>query len=229
MKNSKSKFRRVLRNFFIASDEERDGTMSDRVSGLRRYVSQAKRHFVKGGRFAWLESTFEAFESFLFVPDKTTPRQGCQIRDAVDLKRTMITVVIALMPALLFGIWNIGYQHYLALGEKVSFWFTIGYGLAKALPVIVVTYVTGLAIEFTFAQIRHHQVNEGFLVTGLLIPMVLPHTLLRQDARIGRIRPRFLLCNPWSQYSFNPVLSHLQGSQKVKTFHHGQKSSGNQF
>ena len=174
MKNSKSKFRRVLRNFFIASDEERDGTMSDRVSGLRRYVSQAKRHFVKGGRFAWLESTFEAFESFLFVPDKTTPRQGCQIRDAVDLKRTMITVVIALMPALLFGIWNIGYQHYLALGEKVSFWFTIGYGLAKALPVIVVTYVTGLAIEFTFAQIRHHQVNEGFLVTGLLIPMVLP-------------------------------------------------------
>ena len=171
---SPSKVRQALRDFFIASKEEREGGVSDRVGGLRRYVSKIKPHFVKGGRFAWLESTFEAFESFLFVPDQTTPRKGCQIRDAVDLKRTMITVVIALMPALLFGIWNIGYQHYLALGEQVSFWYMLGFGLAKALPVIIVSYVTGLAIEFTFAQIRHHQVNEGFLVTGLLIPMVLP-------------------------------------------------------
>jgi Na+-transporting NADH:ubiquinone oxidoreductase subunit B len=168
-----SNFRRALRDFFVASKEEQDGTLNDRISGLRRYVSKIKPNFVEGGRFAWLQSTFEAFESFLFVPDETT-KQGCQIRDAVDLKRTMITVVIALMPALLFGIWNIGYQHYLALGETVSFWYMIGFGLAKALPIIVVSYVTGLAIEFTFAQIRHHQVNEGFLVTGMLIPMVLP-------------------------------------------------------
>ena len=172
-KKPHSNFRQALRNFFIASKEEQEGTVKDRIGGLRRYVSKIKPNFVEGGRFAWLQSTFEAFESFLFVPDETTKR-GCQIRDAIDLKRTMITVVIALMPALLFGIWNIGYQHYLALGETVSFWYMLGFGLAKALPVIVVSYVTGLAIEFTFAQIRHHQVNEGFLVTGMLIPMVLP-------------------------------------------------------
>ena len=169
----KNHIRRAFRDFFIASKEEQDGTLNDRIGGLRRYVSKIKPNFVEGGRFAWLQSTFEAFESFLFVPDATTKR-GCQIRDAVDLKRTMITVVIALMPALLFGIWNIGYQHYLALDETVSFWYMIGFGLAKALPIIVVSYVTGLAIEFAFAQIRHHQVNEGFLVTGMLIPMVLP-------------------------------------------------------
>lgn len=168
-----SRFRQAFRDFFVASKEEQEGTLNDRIGGLRRYVSKIKPNFVEGGRFAWLQSTFEAFESFLFVPDETT-KQGCQIRDAIDLKRTMITVVIALMPALLFGIWNIGYQHYLAIGETVSFWYMLGFGLAKALPVIVVSYVTGLAIEFTFAQIRHHQVNEGFLVTGMLIPMVLP-------------------------------------------------------
>ena len=168
-----SKLRRALRDFFVASKEEQDGTLNDRIGGLRRYVSKIKPNFVEGGRFAWLQSTFEAFESFLFVPDETT-KQGCQIRDAIDLKRTMIIVVMALMPALLFGIWNIGYQHYLAIGETVSFWYMLGFGLAKVLPVIVVSYVTGLAIEFAFAQIRHHQVNEGFLVTGMLIPLVLP-------------------------------------------------------
>ena len=169
----KGHIRQSFRDFFIAAKEEQNGTLNDRIGGLRRYVSKIKPNFVEGGRFAWLQSTFEAFESFLFVPDATTKR-GCQIRDAVDLKRTMITVVIALMPALLFGIWNIGYQHYLALTETVSFWYMIGFGLAKALPVIVVSYVTGLAIEFAFAQIRQHQVNEGFLVTGMPIPMVLP-------------------------------------------------------
>ena len=143
------------------------------IRNLRRYIDKIKPNFTKGGKFAWLQSTFEAFESFLFVPDETTKR-GCHIRDAVDLKRTMITVVIALMPALLFGIWNIGYQHFLATAESATFWQTFGFGLLKALPVIVASYVTGLAIEFAFAQIRHHQVNEGYLVTGMLIPMVLP-------------------------------------------------------
>jgi len=143
------------------------------IRNLRRYIDKIKPNFTKGGKFAWLQSTFEAFESFLFVPDETTKR-GCHIRDAIDLKRTMITVVIALMPALLFGIWNIGYQHFLAIAESATFWQTFGFGLLKALPVIVVSYVTGLAIEFAFAQIRHHQVNEGYLVTGMLIPMVLP-------------------------------------------------------
>ena len=142
--------RQAFRDFFVASKEEQDGTLNDRIGGLRKYVSKIKPQFIEGGRFAWLQSTFEAFESFLFVPEATTKR-GCQIRDAVDLKRTMIIVVIALIPALLFGIWNIGYQHYLALAETVSFWYMIGFGLAKVLPVIMVSYVTGLAIEFTFA------------------------------------------------------------------------------
>lgn len=162
-----------FRDFFIASDKEQGGTLKDHVSGLRRYVSQIKPNFVEDGRFSWLQSTFEAFESFLFVPDKTT-RKGCQIRDAIDLKRTMIFVVIALMPTVLFGIWNVGYQHFIATAESVSFWKMLGFGLAKALPTFVVSYVVGLAIEFIFAQIRHHEVNEGFLVTGLLIPLVLP-------------------------------------------------------
>ena len=143
------------------------------IKNLRRYIDKIKPNFTEGGKFAWMQSTFEAFESFLFVPDETTKR-GCQIRDAIDLKRTMITLVIALMPALLFGIWNIGYQHFIAIAENATFWQIFGFGLLKALPVIVVSYVTGLAIEFAFAQIRHHQVNEGYLVTGMLIPMVLP-------------------------------------------------------
>ena len=100
---------------------------NDRIGKLRKHISKIKPNFVEGGRFAWLQSTFEAFESFLFVPDTTT-KHGCQIRDVIDLKRTMITVVIALMPALLFGIWNIGYQHYLALDETASFWSIIGFG-----------------------------------------------------------------------------------------------------
>lgn len=169
----KSKLRQRLNDFFIATDEEQDGTLKDRVSGLRRYVSHIKPNFVEGGKFSWLQSTFEAFESFLFVPDKTT-KKGCHIRDAVDLKRTMIFVVIALMPTVLFGIWNVGYQHFLALTEQVSFWKMLGFGLATTLPTFVVSYAVGLAIEFIFAQVRHHEVNEGFLVTGMLIPLVLP-------------------------------------------------------
>ena len=149
------------------------GHIKKRISKLRHYVDNIKPNFTKDGKYAWLQSTFEAFESFLFVPDTTTKR-GCQIRDAVDMKRTMITVVIALLPALLFGIWNIGYQHFLVISESVGFWRIIGFGLIKALPIIIVSYITGLTLEFAFAQIRHHQVNEGFLVTGLLIPLVLP-------------------------------------------------------
>lgn len=175
MTSSRNKYpiRRVIRDFFVAPKEERGSGMKERIGGLRRYIDTVKPNFIEKGRFAWLQSTFEAFESFLFVPDKTT-HHGCHVRDVVDLKRTMITVVIALMPALLFGIWNVGYQHYLVVDEQVGFWQIIGYGLLTTFPVIVVSYITGLAIEFVFAQIRRHQVNEGFLVTGMLIPMVLP-------------------------------------------------------
>jgi Na+-transporting NADH:ubiquinone oxidoreductase subunit B len=148
-------------------------------NNLRRFIDKIKPNFVKGGRFAWLQSTFEAFETFAFTPNRVTKR-GCHVRDAIDLKRAMITVVIALIPAMLFGMWNIGYQHYISSPEIVNcqlsifncFWF----GFLRMLPMLAVSYIVGLGIEFTFAQIRHHEVNEGFLVTGFIIPMIVPVT-----------------------------------------------------
>ncbi|MFO7789331.1 MAG: NADH:ubiquinone reductase (Na(+)-transporting) subunit B [Bacteroidota bacterium] len=143
------------------------------MSKLRKVVDKIKPHFEKGGKFYKLHSTFVAFETFLFVPKDTT-KTGAHIRDANDMKRTMIIVVIALIPALLFGIWNTGYQHFLAMGQTPEFWPSVWYGFLKVFPIVVVSYVVGLAIEFIFAQIRHHEVNEGFLVTGMLIPLVMP-------------------------------------------------------
>lgn len=143
------------------------------MKGLRKYLDNIKPHFSKGGRFAALHSTFDAFETFLFVPN-TTAKSGVHMRDAMDMKRTMIIVVLSLVPALLFGIWNTGYQHYLTLGQDAAFWTCVWHGFVRVLPIIIVSYVTGLAIEFITAQIRGHEVNEGFLVTGMLIPLVLP-------------------------------------------------------
>jgi len=140
---------------------------------LRDFIDKQKPHFVKGGKFEKLESTFDAFETFLFVPDKVT-QSGAHIRDAIDMKRTMIIVVLALVPALLFGIWNVGLQHFISNGMTPDFWPMVGFGLLKVLPVIVVSYVVGLGIEFAFAQSRGHEVNEGFLVSGMLIPLVMP-------------------------------------------------------
>lgn len=147
------------------------------MKALRDFLDKIKPNFEKGGRFEKLHSTFDAFETFLFVPNTVT-KKGSHIRDAIDMKRTMATVVLAMIPALLFGIWNVGYQHFLSLGgEMPDFWPIVGYGLLKVLPIVVVSYVTGLAIEFAFAQIRGHEVNEGFLVTGMLIPLVLPPSI----------------------------------------------------
>lgn len=143
------------------------------MKSLRKQLDKIKPQFQKGGKFEKLHSTFDAFETFLFVPDKTT-LQGSHIRDSIDMKRTMSIVVASVIPALLFGIWNVGYQHYLSLGQTAGFWNNILFGLGKVLPIVIVSYVTGLAIEFIFAQIRHHEVNEGFLVTGMLIPLIVP-------------------------------------------------------
>lgn len=140
---------------------------------LKKIVDQYKPNFEKGGKFHYLHSTFDAFEAFLFVPDKVT-KQGAHIRDCSDLKRTMIVVVLALMPALLFGMWNVGYQHALSLGKIAEFWPTFWFGFLRVLPIIVVSYVVGLGIEFVVAQIRGHEVNEGFLVSGMLIPLIMP-------------------------------------------------------
>lgn len=118
-------------------------------------------------------STFDAFETFLFVPNTVTTK-GSHIRDSLDLKRTMSIVIIALMPAMFFGMWNVGYQHALSIGASWSFLETFWYGFLKVLPLIVVSYGVGLSIEFAFAQSRGHEVNEGFLVSGLLIPLIMP-------------------------------------------------------
>lgn len=142
---------------------------------LRQLVDRVKPQFQKGGKLAKLHSTFDAFESFLFVPDRVTSG-GAHIRDSIDLKRTMTVVILALLPALVFGMFNTGYQHFLSIGENIPFfsWQGFGFGFLKVLPVIVVSYVTGLGIEFIFAQIKGHEVNEGFLVSGMLIPLIMP-------------------------------------------------------
>ncbi|MGF1586660.1 MAG: NADH:ubiquinone reductase (Na(+)-transporting) subunit B [Bacteroidales bacterium] len=143
------------------------------MKSLRKKVDKIKPYFQKGGRFEMLHSTFDAFETFLFVPDKVTSH-GAHIRDSIDMKRTMIIVVISLVPALLFGMWNTGYQHFIATGTEAAFMETFFYGFWQVLPIIIVSYVSGLAVEFIFAQIRGHEVNEGFLVTGMLIPLIVP-------------------------------------------------------
>ncbi len=143
------------------------------MKALRNYIDKIKPQFEKGGKFEKLHSTFDAFETFLFVPDTVTFK-GSHIRDTLDMKRTMIMVVIALIPAILFGMWNVGFQHFKSLAETVTFWDQFWYGFLKVLPLIVVSYVVGLGIEFAFAQARGHEVNEGFLVSGILIPLIVP-------------------------------------------------------
>ncbi|HOK62055.1 MAG TPA: NADH:ubiquinone reductase (Na(+)-transporting) subunit B [Tenuifilum sp.] len=143
------------------------------MKALRNYLDKIKPHFQKGGRFEMFHSTFDAFETFLFVPNTVTTK-GSHIRDSLDLKRTMSIVIIALMPAMLFGMWNVGYQHALSIGASWGFLETFWYGFLKVLPLIVVSYGVGLSIEFAFAQSRGHEVNEGFLVSGLLIPLIMP-------------------------------------------------------
>lgn len=140
---------------------------------LRSWSDRLKPAFEKGKPLGWLHATYEAFESFLFVPDTVT-RKGSHIRDCNDLKRVMITVVIALVPCLLFGMYNTGWQHFNALQTPVGFWPTFWYGFLHVLPLLLVSYIVGLGIEFTVAQWRGHQVNEGFLVTGMLIPLIVP-------------------------------------------------------
>lgn len=127
-----------------------------------------------GGKYSKLQSVFEGFESFLFTPN-TTSASGVSIHDSNDTKRTMTVVIVSLIPCLLFGIYNIGYQHYLAIGNaSAGFWEMFLYGFVALLPTIVVSYAVGLGIEFIGAQIRHHEIQEGFLVTGLLIPLICP-------------------------------------------------------
>jgi len=140
---------------------------------FKNILASVKPHFEKGGKLEKMYPAYDAFETFLFVPDHTT-HAGSHIRDAIDLKRTMITVLIALMPALFFGMWNIGQLHFTAVGESFTLMSAFTFGALKMLPLIVVSYAVGLGIEFAFAISRGHSVNEGYLVTGMLIPMIMP-------------------------------------------------------
>jgi len=137
---------------------------------LRKQLDKIKPHFDKGGKFEKYAPAFNGIDTFLFVPNHTT-KHGAHIRDGIDLKRVMITVVIALLPALIFGMWNIGYQN---MGDGKEFLDYFIFGAIRFLPMVIVSYGVGLGIEFAYAIFRGHDVNEGYLVTGLLIPMIMP-------------------------------------------------------
>lgn len=143
------------------------------MKALKKQLDKIKPYFDKGGKFQKLHSVFDGFYTFLYTPNETS-RSGVHIHDANDSKRTMIIVVLALMPCILFGMFNIGWQHALATGSEMNWPEMFFYGFGKALPQIVVAYAVGLGIEFIAAQIRGHEIQEGFLVSGILIPMICP-------------------------------------------------------
>ena len=143
------------------------------MKALRNYLDKIKPNFEEGGKLAMFRSVFEGFETFLFVPN-TTSKTGVHIHDSIDSKRTMTVVIIALLPALLFGMYNVGYQHNLAVGSDPGFWMTFIFGFLAVLPKIIVSYVVGLGIEFMVAQWKKEEIQEGFLVSGILIPMIVP-------------------------------------------------------
>ncbi len=156
------------------------------MQSLRQFLDRIKPNFQKGGKLHMFKSTYDGFETFLFVPNRVTKR-GSHIRDGTDMKRTMIIVVIATIPALLFGMWNVGYQHFLATGYEGTVWEAFLFGLSKVLPIIIVTYASGLLVEFASAQIRGHEINEGFLVTGILLPLIVPVTIPLWMLSVGTI------------------------------------------
>jgi len=145
------------------------------MKALRNYLNRIRPNFEKEGKLHAFKSIYEGFESFLYVPN-TTSKSGVSIHDAIDSKRIMSLVVIALMPAMLFGMYNIGYQNYLAAGtlSSASFWEIFGYGFLALLPKIIVSYIVGLGIEFAWAQWKGEEIQEGYLVTGILVPLILP-------------------------------------------------------
>ena len=143
------------------------------MKALRNYLDKIKPNFEEGGKFHAFQSVFDGFETFLFVPS-TTSKSGTHIHDAIDSKRIMSMVVIALVPALLFGMYNVGYQHFHATGAAGGFWEMFIYGFLAVLPKIIVSYVVGLGIEFVVAQWKKEEIQEGFLVSGILIPMIVP-------------------------------------------------------
>lgn len=146
---------------------------------LHKILEKQRPMFEKGGKLEKLYYLFEAGETFMFSPSTTAKNTGVQIRDAIDLKRMMMTVVLAMVPCLIWGIFNVGYQHHLAIGEEEAFFSVANllFGARWVLPIVLVSYVAGGLIEGVFAVIRKHPINEGFLVTGMLIPLIVPPTI----------------------------------------------------
>lgn len=140
---------------------------------LKKYLDKIRPHFEEGGKLQAFHSVFDGMETFLYVPNRTA-HSGVSIHDCIDSKRIMSFVVIALLPALFFGMYNIGYQNYTAAGVSGTFMDMFLYGFALTLPKIVVSYGVGLGIEFIVAQWKKEEIQEGYLVSGLLIPMIVP-------------------------------------------------------
>lgn len=142
---------------------------------LKNYIDKIRPLFDKGGKLHCFNSVFEGMETFLYVPN-TTSKSGTNIHDAIDSKRIMSIVVIALLPALLFGMYNVGYQNYMAAGRLADATFieVFAYGFLKVLPKIIVSYIVGLGIEFAWAQMKGEEIQEGYLVSGILIPLIIP-------------------------------------------------------
>lgn len=145
------------------------------MSRLRNYLNSIRPNFEEGGPQHALRSVYEGFDSFLYVPN-TTAKCGTNIHDAIDSKRIMSMVVIALLPALLFGMYNVGYQNYSAAGalSSAGFWEIFGYGFIAVIPKVIVSYVVGLGIEFAWAQWKGEEIQEGYLVSGIIIPLIVP-------------------------------------------------------
>ena len=145
------------------------------MKSLRNYLNRIKPNFEKGGKLHMFHSLYDGMETFMFVPN-TTAKCGTNIHDAIDSKRIMSIVVIALLPALFFGMYNVGYQNFLAAGKlaDASFWELFAFGAIVTLPKILVSYIVGLGIEFAWAQWKGEEIQEGYLVSGIIIPMIIP-------------------------------------------------------
>ena len=143
--------------------------------GLKKYIDQnIKPQFEEGGKYKAFRSVFDGFYTFMYVPNETSKAQGAHIHDAIDSKRIMSFVVIALLPCLFFGMYNVGFQHYNAIDEAAGFWAMFFYGFLAVLPKVAVSYIVGLGIEFVIAQWKGEEIQEGFLVSGMLIPLIVP-------------------------------------------------------
>ena len=158
------------------------------MKALRKLLDDARPAFARGGRLEKLHWVFDGLETFLFTPGHTTVR-GAHIRDGIDLKRTMSIVILAMVPCILFGMWNVGHQHYLAMGELVGrgdgVWEKFLHGFMQVLPIIVVSYGVGLGVEFLFCTVKGHPIQEGFLVSGMLIPLIMPVEVPLWQVAIG--------------------------------------------